>query len=147
MHSTYPMEWLLHLTGGILSVAAMILALKLVPLTGRAKAWLLLSAALITRVTSRVLELLSGNDGALLTDETYQVVSDTLYVVTSACLLGSIIFIRTIFLERMEARHKLEQRLDELRRFHEVAIGRELRMKELYDENQALKARRGEAGK
>lgn len=42
---------------------------------------------------------------------------------------------------------KLMQRMDELQRFHEVTIGRELRMKELVEENQALKAQIGEAGK
>ena len=43
--------------------------------------------------------------------------------------------------------HKLEQQLDELQRFHKVTIGRELRMKELFEENQALKARLGEQKK
>ena len=45
------------------------------------------------------------------------------------------------------AQRKLEQQLDELQRFHNVTLGRELRMKELYEENQALKARLGEPEK
>ena len=49
--------------------------------------------------------------------------------------------------QQMLAQHKLEQQLDELQRFHNVTLGRELRMKELYEENQALKARLGELEK
>ena len=41
----------------------------------------------------------------------------------------------------------LTQQLDELQRLHRVLISRELRMKELYDENQGLKAQIEEAGK
>ena len=46
--------------------------------------------------------------------------------------------------QQMLVQHKLEKQLDELQRFHKVTISRELRMKELYEENQALKARPGE---
>ncbi|MDD5179812.1 MAG: hypothetical protein PHT15_00950 [Gallionellaceae bacterium] len=48
--------------------------------------------------------------------------------------------------QQMLVQRQLEKRLDELQRFHKVAMGRELRMKELYEENQALKARLGEPG-
>jgi len=43
--------------------------------------------------------------------------------------------------EQAAARRKLEERLDELRRFQDVAIGRELRMKALVEENARLLAR------
>ena len=46
--------------------------------------------------------------------------------------------------QQILAQHKLEKQLDELQRFYNVTMGRELRMKELYEENQALKARLGE---
>ena len=46
--------------------------------------------------------------------------------------------------QQVLAQHKLEQQLDELQRFHKAMLGRELRMKELYEENLALKARLGE---
>ena len=49
--------------------------------------------------------------------------------------------------QQILAQHKLEQQLDELQRFHNATMGRELRMKELYEENQALKARLGEQEK
>lgn len=43
-----------------------------------------------------------------------------------------------------EARRQAERQLDELRRFQNVAVGREFRMKELVEENERLKARRAE---
>ena len=41
---------------------------------------------------------------------------------------------------------KLQQQLDELRRFNNVSMGREARMKELFDENQELRERLQKAG-
>ena len=43
--------------------------------------------------------------------------------------------------EHKVARQQLEQQLDELRRFNKASIGREARMKDLFDENQALRER------
>ena len=79
--------------------------------------------------------------GMLLDTHAQEVTSDVLLAVVSACLVGGVCYIRTVFILRNGERHKLEQQLDELQRFHQVTIGRELRMKELYEENQALKAR------
>lgn len=42
--------------------------------------------------------------------------------------------------ERREAQLKLEEQLDELKRFQNVTVGRELRMQELVEENRRLKA-------
>ena len=55
--------------------------------------------------------------------------------------------LRMFVAQQTLTQHKLEQQLDELQRFHKVTIGRELRMKELFEENQALKARLGEQKK
>ena len=44
-----------------------------------------------------------------------------------------------IFRPMREQRADLERQLDELRRFQKLTIGRELRMKELADENAALR--------
>lgn len=41
--------------------------------------------------------------------------------------------------ERKEAQRRLEEQLDELRRFERIAVGRELRIKELRDEVQSLR--------
>ena len=49
--------------------------------------------------------------------------------------------------QQILAQRKLEKQLDELQRFQKITLGRELRMKELYDENQALKASLGEQEK
>lgn len=43
--------------------------------------------------------------------------------------------------ERQEARQTLEQQIDELLRFQKLTVGRELRMKELAEENTALRTR------
>lgn len=42
--------------------------------------------------------------------------------------------------ERREVQRKLEEQLDELKRFQNVTVGRELRMQELVEENRRLKA-------
>lgn len=55
--------------------------------------------------------------------------------------------LRMFVAQQTLTQHKLEQQLDELQRFHKVTIGRELRMKELFEENQALKSRLGEQEK
>ena len=64
-------------------------------------------------------------------------------------LLYCLVFrpLRMLNTQQIAVQHKLEQQLDELQRFHQVTIGRELRMKELYEENQALKAQIEEQGK
>ena len=49
--------------------------------------------------------------------------------------------------ERKAMQRKLEQQLDELRRFEKVAMTRELRMKELVEENRALRERPPKAGR
>ena len=139
MQSMYPGELALHLTTVILSTVAAVCALYLIPLSGKAKAWLLLCAAFILFSVERLSELMS-HAGMLLDTHAQEVTSDVLLAVVSACLVGGVCYIRTVFILRNGERHKLEQQLDELQRFHQVTIGRELRMKELYDENQALKA-------
>lgn len=146
MHTDYyPMELPLHLVGVILAIAATVWAIYLVPLTGKSKAWLLLSAAFILLAIERLLEL-CVHAGIMFTEEAGGITSDVLHVVIMSCLLGGIFYTRAIFLERQAAQRKLEKQLDELQRFHKVAMARELRMKELYEENQALRARLGETG-
>ena len=139
MQSMYPMELLLHLFTVILSSVAAVCALYLIPLSGKARAWLLLCAAFVLISVERLSELLS-HAGLIHDVHIQEVTSDVLQAVMSACLLGGVCYIRTVFILRNGERHKLEQQLAELQRFHQVTIGRELRMKELYDENQALKA-------
>lgn len=139
MQFMYPGELALHLTTVILSTVAAVCALYLIPLSGKAKAWLLLCAAFVLLSVERLSELMS-HANMLLDTHTQEVISDVLLAVVSVCLIGGVCYIRTVFILRNGERYKLEQQLDELQRFHQVTIGRELRMKELYEENQALKA-------
>lgn len=146
MHFTYPMELQLHLATVILSTVAAVRALYLIPLSGKAKAWLLLSVAFLLFSVERLGELLS-HAGILLDARTQDIASDILLFAAAACLLGGVFYIRDILHVHNGERRKLMQRLDELQRFHQMTIGRELRMKELYEENQALKAQIGEQKK
>jgi len=142
MVAEYPMELLLHVTTVILAAAATGWAIYLIPLARRAAAWVLLSIAFILFAAERVLELLVHR-GLLMGLEAEEVVSDIMHVFMSIFLLGGVFCIRKIFLERQLAQRKLKENLDELQRFYNASIGREYRMKELFEENQALKTRLG----
>lgn len=133
----YSLELMLHLFSIILASAAAFLALRLIPLTGKSKAWLLISTAVILMAGERVSELFAHI--GMLELVTHEIFADSLWIVILTLLLASILYIRVFFLERSAAQAMLEKQLDELQRFHNVSIGRELRMKELFDENQALK--------
>ncbi len=135
----YSLELLLHLCGVILSSSAAFLALRLIPFTGKSKAWLLISVAIIMMAIERTGELLANTGMIGLT--AYAIFADSLWVLISALLLMGVLHIRALFLERIAAKTTLEKNLDELQRFHDVSIGRELRMKALFEENHALKSR------
>lgn len=139
MLSRYPLEFSLHLISIALAAGAALFAIYLIPLAGRARAWLLFSTACVLLAVDRILETLSY--AGLLQALDFEVVHDVLDVIVAGCLLLGAYFIRSIFAERQASRLKLEQQLDELQRFQQAAVGRELRMKELYEENQSLKAR------
>lgn len=149
MHAMYPTELPLHLSAVVLSLAAVACALYLVPLGGRSMAWRLLCAAFVLFAAERLIELMA-HAGVLPDVQLHEVVSDVLLTAMSACLFGGICYIRHLFLERNAERRRLEQQLDELRRFQQVTVSRELRMKELkelYEENRSLKAQIGERRK
>ena len=139
MISRYPFEFPLHLLSLVLASAAALFAIYLIPVAGKARAWLALSGACLALAINRVLETLSYT--GVLRANHYDVVHDVIDVFMAGCLLSGIYFIRGIFVERHTSRRQLERQLDELRRFQRVSVDRELRMKELYEENQALKAR------
>lgn len=132
------MESILHLAAATLSTAAAVCALYLVPVSRKARAWLLFCAAFILLSVERLLELLAH--AGLLDALFHDMFSDIFLTIASACLFAGTFYLRAIFQERNASQHQLEQKLNELRRFHDVTVGRELRMKELYEENQALKA-------
>lgn len=88
--------------------------------------------------TERILEMLAHHDTFLII-ELNENVSDILHVLFSVCLLSSVLDIRNLFLQRMKEHELLNVRFDELQRFHKLSIDRELRMKELYEENVRLR--------
>lgn len=121
-----------------LQLLAVIMALRLMPLTGRAKAWLAFSAAFALMGVRRIIELLEYNNvipGGVALDN----LNDLIALVISILTVFGIYLIRGIFEERQEAQQKLQQQLDELLRFQKLTVGRELRMKELVEDNAALR--------
>lgn len=65
--------------------------------------------------------------------------NDVVVTFSVLLLVAGIYLIREIFMEREQVRQKLQQQLDELLRFQKLTVGRELRMKELADENATLR--------
>lgn len=117
MVAGYPIELQLHAITVALAAAAIGWAIYLIPLAGRAAAWILLSIAFISFAAERMLESLVHR-GLLMGLETAEVVSDILLTFMSIFLLGGIFRIRRIFLERQLAQRKLNETLDELQRFY-----------------------------
>jgi PAS domain S-box-containing protein len=110
MQFLFPLESYLHLAGIILAAVGVILAVHLIPLVGKARTWLLFAAALVLLTVDRVIELLRlSHAGMLLEPNTYAIVSDILVVVVIGCLLGSVYFIRDIFIERRLAEEAIRK--------------------------------------
>ena len=131
-------ELLAHPLGAALQLLAVIWALRLIPLTGRAKAWLVFSVAFTLMGVRRILELLEHNNiipSGIASDN----LNDLIALITSILVVLGIYLIRGIFEERQQAQQKLQQQLDELLRFQKLTVGRELRMKELVEENAELR--------
>jgi len=124
------MEYLLHWLTVLLAVPGVAWAIYLIPLSGKTRAWLWLSAALVFLATESVFETLA-HGGILLLEWQNEIIGNMLHLLATASMLVGVIFIRKIFLEYRTSRHQVEQQLDELQRFQRVAIGRELRMKAL----------------
>lgn len=127
-----------HPLATALQLLAVILALRLIQLTGKAKAWLVFSAAFMLMGVRRVTELLEHYNvmpsGIAITN-----LNDIIALTISILVVFGVYLISEIFEERKQARQKLQQQLDELLRFQKVTVGRELRMKELVEENTALR--------
>ena len=101
-------EFYLHVVSIILASVAAVLAIYLIPLTGKSKAWLLFAAALLLLVINRVIELL-GHGGRLFDPTTSQIVSEMLGIGVVGCLFGSVYFLRNIFVERKRAEEAIRQ--------------------------------------
>ncbi len=139
MQPDSPFELSLHTVAVVLALSAAIIAIYLIPLANRVLAWTFMSASFFLFGIERTLELLVHNDMVMDT-ATWEIVGDLLHLSIVSFLLVGVILIRKLYLERQEATRRMLVSIDELQRFHDATVGRELRMKELYEENQMLKA-------
>lgn len=126
---------LVHLINFFLQVAAVVLALRLIRPSGKARAWVILSCSFMLTVLHRLLDVLIHVKNGEQTLEW----NDVIVTFSALLLVAGTYLIREIFVERMQAQQKLEDRLDELLRFQKLTVGRELRMQELVKENTALR--------
>ncbi len=128
---------LIHLLNFALLAAAVFMALHMIRSSGLVLAWLVLAAAFILMAMNPLLDLY----GHLYQQNHIVVIeaSDVLDTFSAALMLVGVFLLRRIVAERRLVQQKLHQQLDELQRFQRVAVGRELRMKELVAENAALR--------
>lgn len=119
MRLTYPFEFYLHFSNVILAGVTIVFALYLIPLTGKARAWLLFSAALVFLLLERLFELLNYV-GIFLDQPTIEVARDIMSLFMTGCLFGSVYFIRGIFLERKLAAETLRKANIELSLFRKL---------------------------
>ena len=128
----------IHPLAAVLQLLAVVWALRLIPLTGKAAAWWVFSTAFVLTGVRRVISLLEHHDIIQSTILSHNMDSIFALIISILTLLG-IHLIREIFMERAQAQQKLQQQLGELLRFQHLTVGRELRMKELVEENAALR--------
>lgn len=129
-----------HPLAVLVQLLAIFWALRLIPLTGKAKAWLTFSVAFALMGTLRLHEWLVHTlliESWIISHETEGIIA--LFI--SVLIALGVFQTREVFLERIRATSQLDQQLDELQRFQRLAVGRELRMKALKEENAALRDR------
>lgn len=128
---------LVHLINFALLAAALLLLFRMIRNFGTELAWLLLAAAFLLMALTPLLDLYGH-----LTQQHHGMViefSDWLAIVSATLLLAGVFLLRRIVAERKQAQLQLLQQLDELQRFHRLAVGRELRMQALVAENATLR--------
>lgn len=127
---------LVHLLNFLLFSIAVSIALRMPQASDMKRVRLLLAAAFLMMAVSPLLDLyghLVRQGGSMLE------ASDLLTTLSSALILAGVSLLRPIIADRQQDRLRLHQQLDELLRFHRLAVGRELRMKELVAENTQLR--------
>jgi len=125
-----------------LQATAAAMALRLIPLSGRAAAWILFSIVFALMAARRVISLLH-EAGVIEDPRRLHGLIEPVALVISILLVIAVYLTRRIFVELAQSRSKLERQLDELRRFQNATVGRELRLKELEEENTRLKSHLG----
>jgi len=131
-------ELFFHLLAAALQLFAIILALHLIPLTGNARAWLVITAAFVLIGVRGIISLLE-HANVIQNGSALDSLIDIIALVTSILMVLGVYLISEIFEERQRAQRQLQEQLDELLRFQKVTVGRELRMKELMEEITALR--------
>lgn len=126
---------LVHLVNFTLQIAAVVLALRLIPLSSRSRAWIILSCSFALTALHRLFDVSIH----IKNDEQILEWNDVVVTGSAVLLVAGICLIRQIFEERQQTQQRLQQQLDELLRFQKLTVGRELRMKELSEENAALR--------
>lgn len=118
-------------------VTAAVTALLLIPLSGRATAWILFSVVFLLMAARRFLSLLQ-EAGFIDNAQRLHSMIEPVALVISILLVIAVYLTRRIFIDLSYSRSQLEKQLDELRRFQQVTVGRELRLRALEDENARL---------
>ncbi len=125
-----------------LQATAAVMALRLIPLSGRATAWILFSTVFVLMAARRFVSLL--HEAGFIDDpRRLHSLIEPVALLISVLLVIAVYLTRRIFVELAQSRSQLERQLVELRRFQSATVGRELRLKELEEENARLKSRLG----
>jgi hypothetical protein len=128
---------ILTLSVGLQATAA-VTALLLIPLAGRATAWIIFSVVFLLMAARRFISLL--HEAGFIDDpQRLHSMIEPVALVISILLVVAVYLTRRIFVDLRQSRAQLEQQLDELQRFHQATVGRELRLQELEGENARLR--------
>jgi hypothetical protein len=125
-----------------LQATAAVAALMMIPLSGRAAAWILFSVVFLLMAARRFISLLH-EVGFI--DDPQRLISmiEPVALVISILLVIAVYLTRRIFIDLSNSQRQLENQLDELHRFQQVTVGRELRLQELEEENARLQQQLG----
>jgi hypothetical protein len=134
---------LVHLLNFLLFSIAVSIALRMPQASNMKRVRLLLAAAFMMMAVSPLLDLYGH---ILRQGSSVLEASDLLTTLSSVLILAGVSLLRPIIAERQMDHLRLHQQLDELQRFHRLAVGRELRMKELVAENEQLQHQIEHAG-
>ena len=95
------LQWIIALSMVLQGVAA-VLAVRLIPLTGRPLAWSLVALAMLLMMARRAFSLLHGS--GLVSDPAQHVgISEIIAFVISVLMVGGVYLARQVFLDRLEA--------------------------------------------
>ena len=112
--------------------------MKKLPALLSTPARVVIALSLIVLVTELLIMVLIGVKDTYLKDSLPEVAWMLVDSIVLTAIVSTALYI-LIFRPMREQQAELERQLDELRRFQKVTVGRELRMKELAEENTALR--------